>query len=978
MMQPIPDSLLREAQASSSGHWRGLEELANSAEFQQRLLDEFPQGASLWASGKLGRRKFIKLLGASLGLAGLTACTRRSEDPILPYVRQPEDILPGQPLYYATAMPWQGFARGILVEAHMGRPTKIEGNPDHPYSLGATDAVTQAAVLDLYNPDRSQSPRHEGVPDTWSHFERELLALREAEAAAGGAHIGLLFEPSSSPSFLRQLAQLREQMPAVRFFSHRPLMNDLDRAELRPVFDFSKADLVLSIDCDFLESLPGSLRHAREFSDRRRVTGDGTAQMNRLIVMESNYSLTGSMADQRLPLPPDALLKALAAIHDGLMAADARPAASEDDAIASICRELRAAPGRSLVLAGEHLPREAHALTHAINARLGNLGQTLRYIPNPLKTPEGTEGLDALLEASAAGELRALLCLSGNPAYSAPAGVNLSAALQSLPWTAHFGTEYDETARACRWHLPEAHFLETWSDLRACDGSATIQQPLIQPLYQGRSVHQLLNRLLGLPADSARAAVMDTWRNAGAADRFNDFWQDSLHDGLVPESAFESVLPDSNPYGPVPTSSALPEETTETARYWACFRPDSSVGDGRWAGNPWLQELPRSMTMLVWDNAALIAPATAKELELVNGDVVKLTLAEHAVEAPVWILPGQPARCITLPLGYGRSFSRFGGDGVGFNSYRIRPSTTPWNASGLRIEKTGKRHPLVTTQLHHAMQGRHLAVTASLDQFRDKPDFLEEKLHAPAPEETLYPRWPRGAYAWGMTIDLNVCTGCRACVVACQAENNIPVVGKEQVAMGREMHWIRVDRYFEGEPDAPRSVHQPVPCMHCENAPCEVVCPVAATVHSNSGLNEMVYNRCVGTRYCSNNCPYKVRRFNFLSWGAKEEPQSLQHNPDVTVRMRGIMEKCTFCVQRINQARIAAKQEDRRIRDGEIVPACAQACPTRAIVFGDLNDPASLVSRHKEHPLNYSLLAELNTRPRTTYLARLQNEDSGS
>ncbi len=969
-MPTLPHSLLERAQhAADSGprFWRSLEELAETEDFQERLADEFPEGASMWTGGSLGRRRFLKLLGASLAFAGMTACTRRTQDKILPYVRQPEDVIPGEALYYATAMDWNGFGRGILVEAHMGRPTKIEGNPDHPCSLGATDAITQAAILSLYDPDRSQVPRLNGVANTWAGFENELRTVR-AEAVLGrGARLGLFFEPSTSPTFLRQLEAIREQLPDVQLFSYSPLTTETGSLPVRPFYDFSEADLIVSFDHDFLESSPASLRYSRDFAFRRRMDPAMTVGMNRLLVFESTYTLTGAMADERFPMPPDAII---AALRDLKATIDSPQSGS----MRHLAESLRARRGRSLITVGEHLPIEAHRLAHAINESLGNIGRTLRYVENPLRSPPGTQDLEALSSAATDSRLDALLVLSGNPVYTAPVDVPIGDAIRNLRWTAHLGLERDETARHCRWHLPQAHFLETWSDIRASDGTATVQQPLIEPLYLGQSLHQVLNRLLDRPEPSAQMIVQETWRRLHGSDNFESFWQQALQDGVVPGSTATPPPIIENPYRD--TGGTQPVGVEENAGLWALFRPDPTVGDGRWSANPWLQELPKSLTMLVWDNAAIVAPQTALRLSLSNGDVVRLTLDDQSVEAAVWILPGHDPSSVTIHLGYGRDADPAGDEPRGFNAYRIRPARAPWNAFGLQIEKTNRVYPLVTTQQHHAMEGRHHVISGSVEEYRQNPRFAHQGHHEPSPEESLYPQWPKGTYAWGMTIDLNVCTGCRACVTACQAENNIPVVGKDQVALGREMHWIRVDRYFEGETSAPRAVHQPVPCMHCEKAPCEVVCPVAATVHSNSGLNEMIYNRCVGTRYCSNNCPYKVRRFNFLDWGPKESPGTLQHNPDVTVRMRGVMEKCTYCVQRINQARLASKQEDRRIRDGEVIPACAQACPTEAIVFGDVNDPQTRVSQQKASPRNYGLLAELNTRPRTTYLARLRNEES--
>jgi molybdopterin-containing oxidoreductase family iron-sulfur binding subunit len=640
------------------------------------------------------------------------------------------------------------------------------------------------------------------------------------------------------------------------------------------------------------------------------------------------------------------------------------------DRLGAIARDLQAHRGTSLVLAGDHQPAGVHALAHAINDALGNVGQTVLYLDPVMANPANqTESLRELAAAMAAGQVELLLILGGNPAFTAPADLNFAGALDQVNFRVHLSLYDDETSERCHWRLPESHYLEAWGDARAYDGSLTIIQPLIEPLYDSRSAHQVLAMLLGQVDSSDHDLVRAYWESQNSAGDFDQFWQTTLFNGLVAGTALApksvSLQPEFDQPGPTQTVGAEDLEII--------FRPDPSIWDGRFANNGWLQELPKPLTKLTWDNAALLSPATAANLGLANEEVLELQYQGRAVRAPVWIMPGHSEGSVTVYLGYGRTRAGRVGTGTGFNAYALRTTDTPWFGPGLSIVKTGERYSLASTQSHQSIEGRNLIRAGTVDQFQADPDFVR-KLDPHVENISLYPQVEYDDYAWGMAVDLSTCTGCNACVVACQAENNIPIVGKEQVIMGREMHWLRLDRYYEGDLDNPDTHHQPVLCMHCENAPCEVVCPVGATLHDQEGLNVMVYNRCIGTRYCSNNCPYKVRRFNFLQFTDLEtESLKLQRNPEVTVRSRGVMEKCTYCVQRISAARITAKGEGREIRDGEVVTACQEVCPAQAIVFGNINDPTSQVAQLKASSLNYGLLTELNTHPRTTYLARLRN-----
>ncbi len=894
-----------------------------------RNFDEFMLGAAAWPN-ELSRRKFLKLMGASIALAS-TGCTRNLPEHIVPYIKQPEEIIPGKSLFYATALTLGGYARGVLVETHEGRPTKIEGNPQHPASLGASDVFMQAELLTLYDPERSQAVVHDRQISTWDAFLAELTAASEKYKSNGGAGLHILTRHETSPTFLDQISRLLRKFPEAQWHEYEPLAANLPTAQ----YDFEKADVIVSLGADFLSEL----RYARAFAKKRQPN----ESMNRLYVIESTPTLTGAMGDHRLSMRPDEMEQ-----FTQQLLGDTNP----------IGRDLRNAAGRSLVLAGEEQPPALHHFVRALNNSLGNTGVTVNY---SRKGQTFSRDLIALIFDIRAGKVETLVIIGGNPVYDAPGDSDFVRLFAQVKRTIHLGLYRDETAELCRWHIPEAHTLESWSDARAFDDTVTIMQPMIEPLFAGRSRHDLLAALLEEPPANSYEIVRAFWQTQKVSTDFEKWWRKTLHDGVVTVSS----------------ALARPAATSFEQNSWSEFngelhlliRPSSRMYDGRFANNAWLQELPDPLTSIVWDNAALVSPTTAARLSLTSGDVVDLKFRGRSTRAPIWIQPGQADNCVTIHLGYGRTHAGSVGNGVGFNAYALRTSHAPWGGAGLEIEKTGERHPLVTTQEHWSMEGR--------DLIRDRSAKSGEP--PPREDETLYSKVEYNGHAWGMVIDLNTCLGCGVCTIACQAENNIPVVGKDQVARGREMHWIRVDRYFENENGltSRRILHQPVPCMHCENAPCELVCPVAATVHSSEGLNQMVYNRCVGTRYCSNNCPYKVRRFNFLEYDANqfEQPatRKLMRNPNVTVRMRGVMEKCTYCIQRINAVKIESEKANRAIRDGEITPACAQSCPADAIVFGDINDVNSRVAKLRASPRNYGLLAELNTRPRTTYLTRSRN-----
>jgi molybdopterin-containing oxidoreductase family iron-sulfur binding subunit len=971
----FPSIRRRLQTARGPEYWRSLEELADTKEFSEFLHHEFPRFSS--AGSAIGRREALKLMAASLALAGLSACTRTPDDKIVPYIKAADELIPGRPVYYATAMPLAGYGTGLLVESHMGRPTKIEGNPLHPASLGASDAFAQASLLTLYDPDRSQAVNRQGRLSNWAAFASALGEVRRQALARKGAGLRILSDTVSSLSLASLAQRLLQDFPEARWHQYEPAGRDAARAgmqmafgePLNAVYRPAAAEVVLSLDSNFLASEPGSLRYAREWASRRQPQA---GEMSRMYALECTPTVTGAAADHRLPLRPNDVESVARAIAKGIGVATAtsRDVSRYQSWIAAVVRDLQRHRGAALVIAGDWQPASVQVLAHAMNAALDSAGKTVFYTdpvePFPM---DRASSLAELVRDMKAGAVDALLILGGNPAFTAPADLELAEALQRVRFRARLGLYEDETSRLCHWHIPEAHYLESWGDVRAFDGTASIIQPLIAPLYQGRSAHEMIAAVLGNSGASGYQIVRDYWSAAGAAPDFEAFWRRSLHDGVIADTASKP-----RPAALKLDALAQMQEPPSAEGFEIVLRPDPNIFDGRFANNGWLQELPKPLTTLTWDNAALISPRTAEELDVRNGDLVELSHGGRRVRAAAWILPGQPDRSVAAYLGYGRSHAGRVGSGLGFNAYDIRSSALPWNIPGASLRKIAGHYALSATQLHHGMEGRNPVLAGTLEEFRKDPEFVQ--LHAePTPRDfSLYPNYPYPGYAWGMAINLNSCIGCNACMVACQAENNIPVVGKQEVARGREMHWIRVDAYHQGGIDNPVSFFQPVPCMHCERAPCEVVCPVAATTHSSEGLNQMVYNRCVGTRYCSNNCPYKVRRFNFYQYSDYETPSvEPLYNPDVSVRGRGVMEKCTYCVQRIQQAKIQAEKEDRRIRDGEVVPACQQACPTQAIVFGNINDTASQVARLKASPLNYKLLDHLNTQPRTTYLAKVTN-----
>jgi len=978
----------RLAETTGPEFWRSLEELAGSAEFREMMRREFPKGASEWLD-TVSRRGFLKLMGASLAMAGMTACTKQPLEPIVPYVRQPEDVIPGRPMFYATAFSLGGYASPILVESHLYRPTKIEGNNKHPASLGGTDVFTQASILGLYDPDRSQTNLSLNEVRTWDNFVEAIRGPLNSQKALQGSGIRILTRTISSPSLADQIASVLRVFPLAKWHVYEPINRDnvYGGAQLafgQPVetqYRLENADVILSLDADFLYAgFPGTTRYARDFARRRNPDG---GEMSRLYVVESTPSSTGAKADHRLPVRAS-LVETFArrlAMSLGLGGGGQELADEEGLRFAkTVVEDLQSHRGRSLILVGDHQPALVHALAHAMNQVLNNVGSTVFYTdPVNARPVNQTDSIKELVADMRAGKVDMLLILGGNPAYDAPADLEFADALKTsgVPFRVHLGLYQDETAELCQWHLSETHSLEAWGDARAYDGTVTIQQPLIAPLYNGKSVYELLALVAGQSGATGYEVVHGYWQKQHPGPDFDLWWRKALHDGWIEGTTL--------PPRPVTARPALPSASTEPgSEIEINFRRDPSIYDGRFSNNGWLQELPKPLTKMTWDNPVLIGPKMAERLSLQTEDMILLELNGKTRIAPVWIQAGHPDNAVSVFLGYGRRRAGRVGTGAGFDFYPLRSSVNPWFSSGLKIQKAEGHYVLASTQGYQTMETqngdtRPLVRTRSLEEYRHEPDFAQEE--KPPASLTLYPgyqaQYEKEPYEWGMVIDLNRCVGCNNCIVACQSENNIPVVGKEQCNKGRHMHWLRVDVYYQGDRDHPKAYFQPVPCMQCENAPCELVCPVGATVHSTEGLNDMVYNRCVGTRYCSNNCPYKVRRFNFLLFQDWQTPQyKMMRNPNVTVRSRGVMEKCTYCVQRISHHRIDAERENRKIADLELETACQQSCPAGAIVFGNINDPNSQVSRLKAKNRNYSLLDDLNTRPRTTYLAEIRNPNS--
>jgi molybdopterin-containing oxidoreductase family iron-sulfur binding subunit len=972
---------------SGKSYWRSLGELEGSQEFKDSLPAEFPEGASEAPTG-VARRQFLTVMGASMALAGLTAC-RRPEEKIVPYTRAPEEVIPGKPLYFATALAMHGTAIGLVVESHEGRPTKIEGNPKHPDSRGATTQFVQATMLDMYDPDRSEGPRERGAGKSWEEAASFVRSLGDKLKAKRGKGLAIVTDEQRSPTLARVLGELKAAMPEAKVVRYEPF----SRANVRrgtqlafgktyeTVLDVAKARVVLALDSDFLFNEGSPVKQARGFAEGRNPEKTKTA-MSRLYVVESGHSVTGGNADNRLRLQSRKipgfvfeLARELAATHrvdlgeltGGLPAGELDARAQKW--VKAIAKDLVAHKGRGIVVAGDGQPAEVHAVVHLVNLALTNTGNTVRHVAAFDEAPEGPSALLDVTKGIADKSIDTLIVFGGNPAYDAPADAKFAEALTAVGTSIHVATHVNETSAKASWHLNRAHYLEGWSDVRAEDGTASIVQPLIAPLFNGRTDAEVVDLLLG-GGKRAYELVRATW-NKDATPDFEKAWRRALHDGLWDGTAapLEPVAAK-----PADVVAALKARKTPAGGLEVTFRPDPHAFDGRFANNGWLQELPDSLAKMTWGNAAVLSQATAKALGVVDGDVLTVTVDGAQAQVPALVMPGHADESIALTIGQGRTEVGRVGKHVGVDCTGLRKSAGLHFAAG-SVTKAGSKVALARTQEHFAMEGRGMVQEAELSEYLKEPEFVEKRKEK-LPLFSLWDEKKYDGHKWGMAIDLNACIGCSACTIACQSENNIPIVGPENVINSREMHWIRVDRYFEGEgAEDARAVTQPTLCNHCEMAPCEQVCPVGATTHSPEGLNDMAYNRCVGTRYCANNCPFKVRRYNFLDYhGDIPEIGKMVMNPDVTVRFRGVMEKCTFCVQRINHAKIDAHREGHeRVADGSVVAACQQVCPTQAISFGDLNDGKSVVAKQAANPRAYKLLEEINIKPRVSYLARITN-----
>ncbi|HUA62297.1 MAG TPA: TAT-variant-translocated molybdopterin oxidoreductase [Verrucomicrobiae bacterium] len=1027
---------LEEVRAKVAGQngkrfWRSIDELAETPEFGELVAKEFPSQASEWID-PVSRRAFLKVMGASLTMVGLAGCTKQPDEPIYPYVTAPEDLVLGKPVYFATAFPFTTGAVPVLIKSDAYRPIKVDGNPEHPYNRGRSDPITQATLLDMYDPDRSQHVLYRGETRPWAAFLAAYRAMLADKKASGGQGLYFLSATVTSPTLAAQWQQAQKNYPQAKFVQYDPVNRDNHYAAAKQAFGsyvdaqyrLDQADVIVSLDADFLggAQFPGFHKLARDYAQKRKL--DGTKEMNRLYVVESVTTTTGFKAEHRLAVKPSQIAgyaQALASAVGGGGAAGGNWSDHEAKYLQGVAEDLKANGGKSVVIPGEFAPPAVHMAAFAINEALGNVGKTVVYTDtvNPMPSIQGDD-LKALVADMNSGKVDWLVILNANPLYATPADLDFESALNKVGTIAHLGSHLDETGEQAHWHINNAHYLEMWSDARAYDGTVTIVQPMIDPLYGGHNAHEIIQSMLDNPDVSAYDAVRATWMGNGGAlakgaqpqqaskapggspqgggevgqesgPEFN--WRKALHDGWIDGTAFTPKTIALKGGGPGAGAVIQSGGALEVA-----FRPDANVYDGRYANVGWMQEIPRPVTNLSWDNAVQMSFATMEKYGLAENDAVEIDAGGKKIIGGALAVPGQADDVVVVALGQGRRIGRVAG-GVGYNAYLLQQSGTPWALTG-NLKKTGGIYDICVTKSHHIDQravfaggdgsGTHslegnesldrgIIRYATLEEYRNNPEFAHEGAgrDTPEPDDSMFPAYRYDKNAWGMSIDLNSCVGCNACVAACYAENNIAVVGRHQAKIGRTMQWIRIDTYFEGDLAAPRAHFQPMTCHQCENAPCEQVCPVGATVHTPEGLNMMIYNRCVGTRYCSNNCPYKVRRFNFLLYSDVydwDNPTlALMRNPDVSVRSRGVMEKCNYCVQRIEAVKIEADKENRDLRDGEIRTACQQACPTDAIIFGNINDKNSRVAKIKTNERTYGVLADINTRPRTTYVAGVLN-----
>ncbi len=975
----------KENKVQEKKYFRSLEELEGSKEYKEKAGREFPEGASEM-NNDWSRRNFMGIMGASIALAGLAGC-RRPKEKIVPYVIPPEDVIPGIAQQYATTMPFGTSSYGIVVESHEGRPTKIEGNKLHPSTLGSSNAMIQASMLGLYDPDRSQKVLQKGKEKTFDDFTAFWVEKFASYKDTKGEGLAVLSESFASPTLARLKKNFEKTFPKATWATYEPVSDEniylglkfAAGKDLQPVYDYSQADVILSLDSDFSLTESEDITANAGFAAGRTIE-DEQSKMNRLYVVETAFSGTGGVADHRLVIKQHEIVRFVNALAKklGVKGSQETPnvdlPASCNAWLDPLVQDLIASKGKSLVVAGRRMPHGVHALVYAINNELENLNKSVKYVELRDVEVSSVDSLKALADRMNSGLFSTVLMLNANPVYNAPSDFRFKSALKKVENSIHVGLYNDETAKACSWHIPTTHYLENWSDARSVDGTASVVQPLIAPLFNGKSAVEVLSLVVSGEFVDGHTIVKETWKDL-VSGGFDSSWRKVLHDGVITSSSSKTITPDYKSEYIYEVVGYLDQGNKDGIE--VVFASSPSVFDGRFANNGWMQELPGAVTRIAWDNVAQVSKKTADGLGLKSEDMIDININGAVIQMPLWVVPGTADDTVILELGYGRKGIGRIADKAGFDVYHARTSSAMSYASGATIVGTGRTFELANVQDHWSMENRPIVREANKEDYEHHPEFAKHAVHHP-PLESMWTefKYDKGNQ-WGMAIDLTTCTGCSACTIACQSENNIPVIGKQEVRNGREMHWIRIDRYFSGDVDDSASVemvHQPIACQHCEMAPCEQVCPVAATVHSDDGLNSMVYNRCIGTRYCANNCPYKVRRFNFFNF-TKETPEivKMAMNPDVTVRARGVMEKCTYCVQRISKARIEAKKEDRLIVDGDVVVACQQACPANAIAFGDINDPESNVTKVKDRNRAYDLLAELNIRPRTSFLAKIRN-----
>ncbi len=991
--------------AKSTTYWRSLNELSQNDEYKRFVEREFQENATELTDG-YSRRNFLQIMGASIALAGFAAC-RKPIQHILPYSKQPEFVVAGNPLFYATAMPFRGATTGLVVQTNEGRPTKVEGNDLHPDSLGGTNILQQAAILDLYDPDRSRNIMHGAESKSIADF-----AAFCAENFTSDKRVAVISEATSSQTMNRLKKSFTGRFAKSAWVTYEPFGEEnallgtkaAFGKKMRAIPHYDKANVVVSLDADFMAPGPDSVRATKLFAQARKVRSTEDS-MNRLYVVESNYTLTGSNAEHRIRVKSSEVTLvtyALAAAVGAEGFSGYSNAHNSHEILKSMAADLQSQNGAAVVIAGDDQPANVHAAVAAINTAIGAVGTGVTYAALPF-TDEADQNsaFTTLIGDLKSGAYDALIIVGANPVYTAPKDLDVKAALNAVGTVIHVATHVDETSAALGrdgWHVNRTHFLEAWGDGLSYTGAASVIQPMIQPLFGAYSEIEVLNTVLTGSFTPGHDLVKQTWGTVG--------WREILHDGLRKGTAFSAEAARVS----AAAGQAIRAQANNVASVEGIelvFKPDSKILDGRFANNGWLMELPDPITKITWDNVALMSPATAARygVEFPRASILRAPADEEPMvsisangstaELAIWVVPGHADDSITLYSGYGRTHSGRVGSGQGVDVRGLFGTSSPLHTTGT-VAKSSNSYSIASTQDHHSMEGRPFIREATLVAYKTNPTFAPDLVKVPGPidengqaislfnEQTFPEREPQ----WGMTIDLNACTGCGVCTIACQAENNIPVIGKSEVRRGREMHWIRVDRYFNGDVNGnPQIVHQPIPCMQCELAPCEQVCPVAATTHSDDGLNQMTYNRCIGTRYCANNCPFKVRRFNFFNYpktflteGTDPEVVQMAMNPDVTIRFRGVMEKCTYCVQRLSRARIKTKRETDSVKpkDGSVKTACQQACPSDAIYFGDLTDNASVVAQTKRNERNYLLLEELNIRPRTSYLAKLRNPNDAT